>query len=45
MFRNAYCKDMSKVIFVKNSSDVDKYTYEVFKSKPLERSEDGKALE
>ena len=45
LFRNAYCKDMSKIIFVKNSPEVEKYQYEVFKSKPLERNEDGKLIE
>jgi hypothetical protein len=32
---------MSKIIFVKNSDEAKKQNYENFKSKPIERSEDG----
>ena len=41
LFRNAYCKDMSKIIFVKNSDDNLKADFEVFKAKPLDRNEEG----
>ena len=36
VIRNAYCKDMGKILFVKNNDDVDKYTYDVLKSKKLD---------
>ena len=36
---------MSKIIFVKNSEDVEKFQFEVFKSKPIERTDDGKIIE
>ena len=35
---------MSKIIFVKNQEDVQKYNYEVFKAKPIEKNEDGKDI-
>ena len=45
IFRNAYCKDMSKIVFVNNSEDVMAQQFDVFKAKPLERQEDGKYIE
>ena len=41
LFRNAYCKDMSKIIFVKNIDEIKPYNFDVFRAKPLERTEDG----
>ena len=43
--RNAYCKDMSKIIFVKNSEDMYKYNFDVFKAKPLDRNEEGAEIQ
>ena len=45
VFRNAYCKDMSKIVFVKNSDDVVQQQYDVFKAKPIDRHEDGRNIE
>jgi hypothetical protein len=32
---------MSKIIFVNNSEELEKYTYDVFKAKPTDRNEEG----
>lgn len=42
--RNAYCKDMSKIIFVNNSDDVISQNYDVLKSKPIDRNDEGQEL-
>lgn len=41
LFRNAYCKDMSKIIFINNSMDNISSDFEVFKAKPIDRNEEG----
>jgi len=45
LFRNAYCKDMSKIIFVKNTEDLTKHNFDVFKAKPLDKMEDGSQMQ
>lgn len=44
LFRNAYCKDMSKIIFVNNSEELQSSDFEVFKAKPLDRNEEGQPI-
>lgn len=36
---------MSKIIFVKNAEEMQKWNFEVFKAKPLDRTEDGSAIQ
>ncbi len=36
---------MSKIIFVKNNDENARYTYDVFKAKPLDKKEDGTRIE
>ena len=45
LHRNAYNKDMSKIIFVKNNDENARYTYDVLKAKPLDKKEDGTRIE
>lgn len=35
---------MSKIIFVKNSDESSKLNYDIYKAKPLDRTEDGKQI-
>ena len=41
LFRNAYCKDMSKIVFISNEAENQKQNFEVFKAKPTDRNEEG----
>jgi hypothetical protein len=41
LYRNAYCKDMSKIIFVSNHSDLSAQELDVFRAKALDRDQDG----
>ena len=45
LFRNAYCKDMSKILFVKNSDELRASDFEVFKAKPADRDEEGQRIQ
>jgi len=45
LFRNAYCKDMSKILFVKNIPEVQQHNFDVFKAKPQDKNEEGKPIE
>jgi len=45
LFRNAYCKDMSKILFVQNTDDQRQSDFEVFKAKPADRNEDGQPIQ
>jgi len=42
--RNAYCKDMSRILFVQNSEELKASDYEVFKAKPQDRNEEGQPV-
>lgn len=41
LYRNAYSKDMSRIIFVKNQDQATAQDFEVFKAKPLDRNQEG----
>jgi mitogen-activated protein kinase binding protein 1 len=43
--RNAYCKDMSRMIFILRNNDPSTSNFDHFKSKPLDRNEDGSLLQ
>ena len=36
---------MSKIVFVKNPDELAKHTFDVFKAKPLDKTEDGEPIQ
>ena len=45
LFKNAYCKDMSKIIFVKSAEENSNIDFKILKAKPIERDEEGAMIQ